>query len=154
MKTLITVLYFLLQITWGLPQNLVGFVIFLWHIKDKHYLFHGSVITIWKGPNGGTSMSMGMFVFLDEYYIKEENARENPESQFNQVAVHEFGHSLQSLLLGPLYFFVISIPSGVWCNFKYFQNMRKDKKMSYYIFYPERWANYWGEKITKMKAPK
>lgn len=30
---------------------------------------------------------------------------------------HEYGHQLQSYILGPLYLLIIGLPSGLWCWF-------------------------------------
>jgi hypothetical protein len=51
---------------------------------------------------------------------------------------HELGHSIQSLILGPLYLIVIGLPSWIW--FTWYNN-GKDKRVSYYWFYTEAWAN-------------
>ena len=65
--------------------------------------------------------------FCSEYYYK-----------------HEFGHYKQSLILGPLYLFVIGIPS-ICLNII----SRYNKKVweNYYNFYTERWANKLGGNI-------
>jgi hypothetical protein len=55
---------------------------------------------------------------------------------------HEYGHSIQSMVLGPLYLLMIGIPSMVWAGC--FKNYRKRSKKSYYWFYTESWADRWG----------
>ena len=55
----------------------------------------------------------------------------------------------QCLLLGPLYYLVIALPSAVWCNF--FEGYRKKNNVSYYKLYCEGWANAWGQKFSGMK---
>ena len=142
-----TVLYMLAQCTWGILQTLSGFVVFLICIRDKHYLYHGAVVTEWKF---GSSVSLGLFVFVsaNPYYrgipSKEETA--------SRLLVHEYGHTIQSLILGPLYFFVTGIPSIVWASAPALHKMRRKKQLSYFSFYTERWANYLGEKVTKTKS--
>ena len=42
-----TALYCIWQFTWGFLQSLLGLLNFLIHIKDKHYFYHGAVITEW-----------------------------------------------------------------------------------------------------------
>lgn len=69
------------------------------------------------------------------------------------VLVHEYGHTIQSMILGPLYLFVIGIPSCIWAFTPYFQKLRSKGKYSYYDFYPEKWANYLGSKVTGQSAP-
>lgn len=38
-------LFYLVQWTWGIIQNLLGLVLFLFLVGKKHRLFHGAVIT-------------------------------------------------------------------------------------------------------------
>ena len=51
-------------------------------------------------------MSMGMFLFLGDHD--------------KHVLVHEYGHSIQSCILGPLYLPVIGIPSLIWASDHHF----------------------------------
>ena len=39
------VIYILIQCTWGLPQTLLGFIVLLINIKNRHYFYHGAIIT-------------------------------------------------------------------------------------------------------------
>ena len=55
--------YILIQWTWGILQNLLGIIVFLINIKNKHYWYHGALITVWKSKS---SVSIGMFVFITE----------------------------------------------------------------------------------------
>ena len=54
---------------------------------------------------------------------------------------HEFGHVLQSRMLGPLYLMVIGLPSLLWA----WLGDRIAPGKSYYWFYTERWADRLGE---------
>lgn len=124
-------LFWIWQWTWGLPQNLVGLIVFLVCRKRPHGTYRGCITTRW---NNRGSMGMGMFLFLGS---------EDP-----QVRVHEFGHSVQSVILGPLFLPVMGIPSFLWCNIPYFRRLRKEKGISYYRFYPESTANWLGAKVS------
>lgn len=135
-------IYYPLQWTWGILQNLTGLVIFLANAKRPHIRFQNSVATVWKREE---SLSMGMFIFLSEN-LKGEITEEG--SELNQVAVHEYGHTFQSMVLGPFYLPVISAPSGLWCMVPGFEHMRKNRKISYYKLYTERWANHLGRIAT------
>ncbi len=129
--------YGILQVLWGLPQTLLGFAVFLRFRKAPHYRYHGAVVTEWKKRTG---LSLGLFVFI-------------PEGDFGKnFLVHEYGHTVQSLLLGPLYLFIVGIPSAVWCNLSWCESYRRKKKCSYQFLYTERWANRLGEKSTGEKA--
>ena len=103
-------IYILIQYIWGLPQTLLGFIVLLINIKNKHYFYHGAIITERK--------------------------------------VHEYGHTIQSLIFGPLYLIVMGIPSALWGFLPYFQNKRNNG-VSYFSFFKEKFANYLGEKVTK-----
>lgn len=61
------------------------------------------------------------------------------------------GHTIQSLIFGPLYLIVMGIPSTLWGFLPYFQHKR-DNGVSYFSFFTERFANYLGEKTTKEKS--
>ena len=137
-------LYRLVQLTWGLPQTLVGAFVFLLTIRRPHYVYHGAIVTAWKQ---GGSVSLGMFLFVSGRNSREKNHFNIPI--WRQILVHEYGHSVQSLVLGPLYLLVIGLPSIVWAGLPALSRMRRRKEISYYDFYPERWANAWGEKVTK-----
>ncbi len=130
MKRLLFVLW---QCTWGGIQSLIGAVLFLCLAGKKHYVFHGAVVTEW---NYCGSVSLGQFIFLSR-------GRED-------VRPHEFGHSIQSLILGPLYLLVIGLPSIIWAGFPACKNVRRKRRISYYDFYTERWADRLAEsfKIT------
>lgn len=129
-----TAVYWFLQWTWGLLQNLAGLAIFLVNIHRKHFRYHGAVVTEWGVKQG--SMGLGMFIFLSK------NASED-------TIIHEYGHTVQSVILGPLFLPVIGLPSLLWCGLPVLKRYRKRKEISYYAFYPEKSANYLGDKFTK-----
>ena len=129
--------YRLLQCTWGLPQTLVGAVVFLYLIRRRHFLYHGAIATFWRNK---TSASLGIFLFLSERYNTET---------LEQVTLHEYGHTLQSLILGPLYLPIISLPSMLWCYLPVFRTLRQQRGISYYSFYTERTADMLSEHFIK-----
>lgn len=128
-------LYRLWQCTWGFPQTILGLLEFIKHRKELHYSYRGAVVTECEN---NLNISLGLFVFVT---AEKDNAK-TPRLQ--RVLDHEYGHTIQSLLLGPLYLIVIGIPSWLWCNVPYFRNMRKKKNISYHSFYTEKWADNWG----------
>ena len=126
-------LYILIQWTWGFLQNFIGLIWYLmWccnqnndcHVINpplEHQKYAKAVK--WNIPYG--SMSLGMFLFLDD--------------EDETLVAHEYGHSIQSLILGPLYLFVIGIPSLCWAAFG--RKYREKHNKTYYEFYTESWAN-------------
>lgn len=125
------ILYYFLQWTSGLIQNLCGFV--LYSILSltghrKNGFFRGARLIGWKL---GSSMALGMYIFLGREDLK--------------LLHHEYGHTLQSAMLGPLYIPLIGLPSLVWAGLPAFEKMREKKGISYYSFYCEKWADMLGK---------
>ena len=131
-------LFILLQCTWGLPQTLIGLGFFIANRKRSHRMYRGCIDTQWNHHGG---LSLGLFIFTP------------PDSQSNAhlIRVHEYGHAIQSLLLGPLMLFV-GIISVAWGNLPYFAKLRKEKHLPYTACFVEAWASRWGEWVTGEKA--
>ena len=91
-------MYYLLQLTWGLLENLIGFMVFFIFIKEPHKC-EGKVIQTTL-PYSCGSFSLGMFVFLEKY-------------SSSRLVAHEIGHSYQNIIFGPLKPFLVSIPSVI-----------------------------------------
>lgn len=121
---------------WQMPQNLIGLV-FSWlsspqrHTINLHkHKWTEAVLnyTDWMERGGyAYGVSLGKYIFL--YKPKDNMTSER----------HEYGHSMQSLILGPLYLFVIGIPSLIHAAFW------KPGKKGYYDFYTEKWADKLGK---------
>ena len=108
-----TVLYRVWQCTWGILQTALGAVVFMQNFHARHSFYHGAVITEWENKS---SVSLGMFVFVTEepfFYEKLKNVHTREELS-RRLLVHEYGHTIQSLILGSLYLIVIGIPSTLW----------------------------------------
>ncbi len=117
-------LYALGQCTWGLVQTLAGLAVFLSCPGCRRSFYRGTVVTRWRRRDG---LSLGLFIFV-------------PEGEDPRLLRHEYGHTLQSLLLGPLYLPVIGLPSLIRAAWR--RGRRRGR--SYYDFYTERWADRWG----------
>lgn len=128
-------LYTLIQCTWGGIQTLVGLAFFLYFLQSPHEWYHGAIYTRWSLDGG---ISLGLFIFTAD---SEEEWR-------HQMAVHEYGHTWQSLMLGPLYLPAVGIPSFLWARLPVFINLRREKKLPYSAFYTEKWADALGGKMT------
>lgn len=137
--------------TWGFYQTIGGFFIYLWFFRCKHYYYRGVVRTAWNMNSG---LSMGMFIFTPkEPDPEDQSVHAVAEREYcEQVAVHEYGHTFQALLLGPLYLIVVGIPSITWAGLPKFQRLRAQKGIPYTKLYCEKWASRLGEKVTKEKA--
>ncbi len=138
-------LYKLLQCTWGFLQTLVGFFVFLTHAKKPHFWYHGAVITVWDKQS---SVSLGLFVFVASkpFFAKKYSGSISEKESWNRLLVHEYGHTIQSLVLGPLYLIIIGIPSALWASLG--KRKRREKQIPYGAFFTEKWANLLGERVT------
>lgn len=126
-----TILFRLWQWTWGFPQTLIGFLVYLVCRDCPKSTYHGCIVTRWGRKD---SLGMGMFLFFG--------------SDDPQIRVHEFGHAVQSMFLGPLFLPIMGIPSILWCNLPPCRRLRKEKGISYYRFYPESTANRLGAWVS------
>ena len=144
-------LYIVLQCTWGIVQTMLGAFVFLQHLTDEHFFYHGAVVTRWKSKS---SVSLGMFVFVtDEPYFYERLKDKYTVDQLSgRLLVHEYGHTIQSLILGPLYLVLMGIPSTLWGFLPSCNKKRKNKSVSYFSFFTEKWANALGEIVTGEKS--
>ena len=129
MKTIKWMFWFV----WGLPQNIVGLalaIVFIFHPEKKIYRYKSALIIDVPTGNHG-AVSLGQFIFIFSRY-----------SNVGYIERHEYGHTIQSHLLGPLYLLVIGLPSIIWN--KFFGDYRKTYGVSYYDFWVEKWANKLG----------
>ena len=135
------VLYRLWQWTWGLPQSLLGLILAVKYRRCPHKEVGGALATLHDGNWGG--VSLGMFIFVPGGLRPEREAR---------LLSHEYGHTFQSALLGPLYLLAVGIPSFLWCNLPPCRKLRKEKGVSYYKLYTESTANRLGSLVTGEKC--
>ena len=132
-------LFVLLQCTWGCAQTLLGFLFFLkFRKKYPHKFYRGTIDTRWRSRSG---MSLGLFIFSPD----EES------EQAEQIRIHEYGHCIQSLLLGPGYL-IVGLISVIWANHPHFRALRREKKLPYTSCFVESWASKWGEWVTGERA--
>jgi len=144
-------LYRTWQCTWGVLQTLLGSILFLLHCKEQHYSYHGAVVTVWKSKS---SISLGMLVFVtaEPYFAGKFSGKMRADELSDRLLVHEYGHTIQSLILGPLYLLVIGIPSTLWGFLPNLNRRRREERKSYFDFFTEKWANCLGEKVTGEKS--
>lgn len=107
---------------WCLFQNLIGYIFYKALNSRKRILRsrYGKVNVVYLGK--GYGYCLGKWIFV------------NPNSPDGNLLMHEYGHYLQSLILGPLYMFVIFVPS--WIHY-----LIDPEAEDYHSFYTESWAN-------------
>lgn len=129
-------LYYILQFTWGLPANILGVIgvlfcklILQWDIIK----YNKNFIISPKKDNFKSGLSLGIFLFMDK----------NSSQYFK---AHEYGHSIQNIIFGPLFLFVIGLPSFIRCMyFNLIINKIPIENNSYYDIWFEKDANSIGQ---------
>jgi len=136
-------LFYLWQFTFGIAQNIIGLIMLIFYKfrGAESEWYHNALITYIDKKNFG-GVSLGMFIFINKNRVGDAR---------HDTKIHEYGHTVQTMILGPLWLFVIAIPSVIWCNTPYFVKMRNKKNISYYRLYCEGWSNLCGLWATKEK---
>lgn len=102
MKVLKTISFWLIQCTWGFIMTFIGAIVTLGFIiagkKPQHI---GPVVYIQTGKSWG-GINFGGFFFCS----KDLNTN---------TKYHECGHAIQNMIWGPLFPFVIGLPSLIRC---------------------------------------
>lgn len=117
---------------WQAPQNVAGLVfrlIYGW----VAILFRGVDVVVSDRFPGG--ISLGRTIVVKRPYLA------NPDTW-----KHEYGHTRQSLYLGPFYLFVVGIPSLLWAWY-----WNPSRGGSYYSFFTEKWADKLGGVVRSKK---
>lgn len=96
--------------------------------RRPYYRYRDAYVVHVKGRWGAISLSR--YIFADDQYYQSDMIK------------HEYGHTIQSKMLMPLYLPIVGIPSLLWNRL--FKSYRKRKNKSYYAFYTESWANRLG----------
>ena len=121
----------MLAYLWQLPQNIVGIIVRLFYEQTNSLLYKDKTVRVCKTFPGGISLGDTVIVRKFPHDTKTWN-----------TVKHEWGHTRQSLYLGPLYLFIIGIPSLIWATFYQYDSSNPN---GYYTeFYTERWADKLG----------
>lgn len=129
MNTFLNILLYI----WQLPQNLLGLIMVAItgfglpvDIRGNNHRLPSSLLFLNKQMRGG--ISLGRYIIMNGSYAGDTNSW-----------MHERGHSVQSMMLGPLYLLVIGLPSVLWAAW-----WNEKRGVSYYEFFTEKWADILG----------
>lgn len=134
---------------WQLPQNLVGFLIYLFHKNDRTYgerIVNGKTVKFWyldKFFHSG--ISLGSFIFLDGIFLGS--------SYVTSTIPHEYGHTVQSKIFGPLYLIFVGLPSlcGNIIDRVFHKKWDTNRRNKWYYNQPwEKWADKFGKVKRKL----
>ena len=136
-------LYYFLQFTWGIEANLLGLIacvfckyILNWEITK----YYKNFIICPKDKQLSSGLSLGIFLFMDK----------DADETLKQ---HEYGHSIQNLIFGPLWLELIAI----WSFIRYFYyqciiyHFELKGNYNYYSIWFERDASALGKRIVRDK---
>lgn len=132
-------LYFILNFTWGIVMTLLGyiiaFVLLLFRQKPFAYqkVFYFKIGKLWGG------VSLGMM------FIRDKNERDT------SIEPHEYGHSFQNALLGPLFIFLVAIPSFIRYWYQVIREKHNKINKPYEYIWFEGCATDMGEYIKEKK---
>lgn len=138
MKTFIRIL----REIWQLPQHIVAYMIMIVNHKSIKQMVNKDGIRYYLVKHlSNCGISLGNYIFLDA------------DGNYDNIIVrHEYGHQIQSLMLGPLYLIIIGLPSIIGniinrIKYKYF---RKYYDPDFYYKQPwEAWADKLGKVVRK-----
>ena len=137
MKKSKRILFWALSLTWGLPMTLFGALVALGLLVTGHRpkKFHQNIY--FEVGRGWGGFECGAFFVVNKgapLYLK----------------LHEAGHGIQNIILGPLMPFVVSIPSAIRYWYREYLVRSGRKKYSdlppYDAAWFEGWATNLGEK--------
>lgn len=109
---------------WQFPQNIIGFL--LVQLLPVTWVDEIDDVNVYK-----TKKLFG--VSLGNYILTW--------SLSHQTVMHEYGHSLQSKLLGPLYLLLVGLPS---ITMNILSRLGVISPLLYYQRWPESWADTLG----------
>ncbi|HEX4415267.1 MAG TPA: hypothetical protein VH107_16665 [Lacipirellulaceae bacterium] len=122
--------------SWELPQQLLGFLMGLFllmrgTINPNARFFKGVLFIETSSFKKGCGVSLGYIVI------------HGPDSP-GSLKQHEFGHCIQSRVLGPFYLLLIGVPSFLWATGWSYGNLHRI--VNYDAFFIERSATNLGRK--------
>lgn len=132
------IVFYVLSFTWGIIMSLIGlFPIAVLACMKRVHVFHGRLYGV-VGKNWG-GVNFGCFFICDEGGINSDHLRS-----------HESGHGLQNCLWGPLFPFVIAIPSMIryWYRELKFNRKGVTPPTAYDDIWFEAQATRWGKKYV------
>lgn len=125
MKKILNAILFVLSFIWQLPQSIIGLLmlIFFKIFGGAKLISYKKLCFCFNAEKMSGGISLGNFAFVSPVGAKKAAV----------VAHEQEGHTWDSKLMGPLYLFIIGLPSIIHASMNNYE--------CYYDFYTERWAN-------------
>ncbi len=117
----------MIKTLWQAPQLILGAIIKAVSRAEYWCAYSDAKVYKWHFKGG---LSLGKYIFV-------------PANWSMKLLKHEYGHTVQSKILGWFYLPVIGLPSLIWSGC--FKGYRARTGTSYYAFYTEKWADKLGK---------
>ncbi len=123
---------------WQLPQTFLAWIlIYLFkrgRLKPDSTFYTSNIYKI--GGKFIFAVSLGDYIFIHKAYYSAGVLK------LQKTIQHEYGHSIQSKMLWPLYLLIVGLPSA---TFNVISRFNKDFARKYYTRWPENWADKLGK---------
>lgn len=120
----------ILRWIWEFPQCLLGLILIKLY-KAKYKETYKEVYIYTAKFSGGISLGLYVIINYNSYRFNK-----------NFIKQHEYGHTVQSKYLGPLYLPTVGLCSICWVGLRKISKKLRNK--SYYSVWPENWADKLG----------
>lgn len=117
----------MVTILWQLPQVLLATAVLVATRARRRQTYHGVAVFEAAHPRGG--VSFGPIILM------------NRSARNERLLRHEYGHSRQSVMLGPFYLIIVGLPS---VTFAMLTRAGVLDRESYFTRFPENWADRLG----------
>ena len=117
-------------LVWQFPQVILGY--FIIRVSEAEYFNDKGFITIYTTKKR-FGISLGPVIIVSEKFNKNKRTMN-----------HQYGHSIQSEILGPLYLLVVGLPSMI-------MNVLTRLKVLEVKNYYKRWPESWADKLGGIK---
>ncbi|MDR1868067.1 MAG: hypothetical protein LBQ77_07365 [Treponema sp.] len=130
----------ILLFVWQLPQHILGLLLRCLcagrcrAVKRKGAAVVFFIEHFWGG------ICLGAYIFIDYTLINDQ-----------RILTHEYGHFLQSRMLGPLYLLIVGVPSITMNIFCRILGPQSRFSARYYQRFPENWADKLGNMAEERK---
>lgn len=145
------VLFYFLSFTWGILYTLIGllvlgFIRIFLNNKIKHYKVVAGRIAIITNRSLPGAFELGICYIVDQYAEKNY-----------YLHTHEIGHSIQNIIFGPFFIFLV-IAGAIRFNMYDYLSNRYYKKHGKHLSYDDAWFEgqasklghiYCGERVNK-----
>lgn len=148
LKSIVKCLLFI----WQLPQNMLGIILRLIYrsgicvyaadILHTKWTWNSMDIHLLDNFKAGISLGDNIIFSKDREFKVGIATKE-----FIKDVLHEHGHQIQSIILGPLYLIIVGVPSlsrNIWDILFHKKWTNKKRLEWYYGGFPERWADKLG----------